>query len=146
MTTPMKIRAWEDWSESFWQIKLYTAEDLHDRPRAQASLIFAATMTGDLVFLSDRRNQRTPHQSIDHLPWNNSKHFCANGEVFYTPWSPGDIIKIDGRPFDHGPRFAIVLEDDKDPSVVIEERGMKQVSDTGAIEAKSTALRKAISA
>lgn len=31
--------------------------------------------------------------------------------------------------------FAIVLEDDKDPSVVIEERGMKQVSDTGAIEA-----------
>lgn len=106
----------EDWSESFWQIKLYTAEDLHDRPRAQASLIFAATMTGDLVFLSDRRNQRTPHQSIDHLPWNNSKHFCANGEVFYTPWSPGDIIKIDSRPFDHGPRFAIVLEDDYDSS------------------------------
>lgn len=34
----------EDWSESFWQIKLYTAEDLHDRPRAQASLIFAATI------------------------------------------------------------------------------------------------------
>lgn len=106
----------EDWSESFWQIKLYTAEDLHDRPRAQASLIFAATMAGDLVFLSDRRNQRTPHQSIDHLPWNNSKHFCANGEVFYTPWSPGDIIKIDSRPFDHGPRFAIVLEDDYDSS------------------------------
>lgn len=106
----------EDWSESFWQIKLYTAEDLHDRPRAQASLIFAATMAGDLVFLSDRRNQRTPHQSIDHLPWNNSKHFCANGEVFYTPWVPGDIIKIDSRPFDHGPRFAIVLEDDYDSS------------------------------
>ena len=106
----------EDWSESFWQIKLYTAEDLHDRPRAQASLIFAATMTGDLAFLSDRRNQRTPHQSIDHLLWNNSKHFCANGEVFYTPWSPGDIIKIDSRPFDHGPRFAIVLEDDYDSS------------------------------
>ena len=31
--------------------------------------------------------------------------------------------------------FAIVLEDDKDPSAIIEERGMKQVSDTGAIEA-----------
>lgn len=106
----------EDWSELFWQIKLYTAEDLHDRPRAKASLLFAATMAGDLVFLSDRRNQRTPHQSIDHLPWNNSKHFCANGEVFYTPWVPGDIIKIDGRPFDHGPRFAIVLEDDYDSS------------------------------
>ena len=27
----------EDWSESFWQIKLYTAEDLHDRP-ARSSL------------------------------------------------------------------------------------------------------------
>lgn len=106
----------EDWSESFWQIKLYTAEDLHDRPRAQASLKFAATMTGDLVFLSDRRNQRTPCQSIDHLMWNKGKRFCSNGEVFYTPWSPGDIIKIDSRPFDHGPRFAIVLEDDYDSS------------------------------
>lgn len=106
----------EDWSESFWQIRLYTAEDLHDRPRAQASLKFAATMAGDLVFLSDRQNQRTPRQSIDHVPWNRAKHFCANGEVFYTPWSPGDIIKIDSRPFDHGPRFAIVLEDDYDSS------------------------------
>lgn len=106
----------EDWSESFWQIRLYTAEDLHDRPRTQASLKFAATMAGDLVFLSDRRNQRTPRQSIDHLMWNKGKRFCANGEVFYTPWVPGDIIKIDSRPFDHGPRFAIVLEDDYDSS------------------------------
>lgn len=106
----------EDWSESFWQIELYTAEDLHDRPRAQASLKFAATMAGDLVFLSDRRNQRAPRQSIDHMMWNRGKHFCANGEVFYTPWAPGDIIKIDSRPFDHGPRFAIVLEDDYDSS------------------------------
>ena len=31
--------------------------------------------------------------------------------------------------------FAAVLSDDKDPSVIVEERGMKQVSDTGAIEA-----------
>ena len=106
----------EDWSESFWQIELYTAEDLHERPRAQASLKFAATMTGDLVFLSDRRNQRTPRQSIDHLMWNKGKRFCSNGEVFYTPWVPGDIIKIDARPFEHGPRFAIVLEDDYDSS------------------------------
>ena len=31
--------------------------------------------------------------------------------------------------------FAAVLEEDKDPLAVVEERGMKQVSDTGAIEA-----------
>ncbi len=31
--------------------------------------------------------------------------------------------------------FAAVLEEDKDPSAIVEERGMKQVSDTGAIEA-----------
>ncbi|WP_165043478.1 Asp-tRNA(Asn)/Glu-tRNA(Gln) amidotransferase subunit GatB [Adlercreutzia sp. ZJ138] len=31
--------------------------------------------------------------------------------------------------------FAAVLEEDKDPDVVVEERGMKQVSDAGAIEA-----------
>ena len=31
--------------------------------------------------------------------------------------------------------FAAVLEEDKDPEVIVEERGMKQVSDTGAIEA-----------
>ena len=31
--------------------------------------------------------------------------------------------------------FAAVLEEDKDPLAIVEERGMKQVSDTGAIEA-----------
>ena len=31
--------------------------------------------------------------------------------------------------------FAAVLDEDKDPSTIVEERGMKQVSDTGAIEA-----------
>lgn len=30
--------------------------------------------------------------------------------------------------------FAAVLEEDKDPAAIVEERGMKQVSDTGAIE------------
>ena len=31
--------------------------------------------------------------------------------------------------------FAAILDEDKDPTVIIEEKGMKQVSDTGAIEA-----------
>ena len=31
--------------------------------------------------------------------------------------------------------FAAVLEEDKDPQAIVDERGMKQVSDTGAIEA-----------
>lgn len=31
--------------------------------------------------------------------------------------------------------FAAVLEEDKDPAAIVEERGMRQVSDTGAIEA-----------
>lgn len=31
--------------------------------------------------------------------------------------------------------FSAILEEDKDPSAIVEERGMKQVSDTGAIEA-----------
>ena len=31
--------------------------------------------------------------------------------------------------------FAAVLEEDKDPAAIVDERGMKQVSDTGAIEA-----------
>ena len=31
--------------------------------------------------------------------------------------------------------FAAILDEDKDPSAIIEEKGMKQVSDTGAIEA-----------
>ena len=31
--------------------------------------------------------------------------------------------------------FAAVMEEDKDPAAIVEERGMKQVSDTGAIEA-----------
>ena len=31
--------------------------------------------------------------------------------------------------------FAAVMDEDKDPAAIVEERGMKQVSDTGAIEA-----------
>ena len=31
--------------------------------------------------------------------------------------------------------FAAVLDEGKDPTAIVEERGMKQVSDTGAIEA-----------
>ena len=31
--------------------------------------------------------------------------------------------------------FSAIMDEDKDPSVIVEERGMKQVSDTGAIEA-----------
>ena len=31
--------------------------------------------------------------------------------------------------------FAAILEEDKDPEAIVAERGMKQVSDTGAIEA-----------
>ncbi len=31
--------------------------------------------------------------------------------------------------------FAAVLDEDKDPDAIVEERGMEQVSDTGAIEA-----------
>ena len=32
------------------------------------------------------------------------------------------------------------MDEDKDPSVIVEERGMKQVSDTGAIEAVVDAI------
>ena len=31
--------------------------------------------------------------------------------------------------------FAAIMEEDKDPAVIVEEKGMKQVSDTGALEA-----------
>ena len=36
--------------------------------------------------------------------------------------------------------FAAILEEDKDPSAIVEEKGMKQVSDTGAIEAVVDAI------
>lgn len=36
--------------------------------------------------------------------------------------------------------FAAVLDEDKDPSVIVAERGMRQVSDTGAIEAAVDAV------
>ncbi len=36
--------------------------------------------------------------------------------------------------------FAAILEEDKDPKAVVEERGMEQVSDTGAIEAVVSAV------
>ena len=36
--------------------------------------------------------------------------------------------------------FSAIMDEDKDPSAIVEERGMKQVSDTGAIEAVVDAI------
>ena len=36
--------------------------------------------------------------------------------------------------------FSAIMDEDKDPSVIVEERGMKQVSDAGAIEAVVDAI------
>ena len=102
----------DDWSESYWKINLYTSEDLHEHQTAQPSLSLAATKDGELIFLRDLRNHRTRKSHVESVWRNDSRRFCANNEPIYTPWVPGDIIKIDGRPFDHGPRFAIVLEND----------------------------------
>ena len=102
----------DDWSESYWQIDLYTSENLYEHPTARPSLSFAATEDGTLIFLHDQRNHRTRRAHIETLWRNESMRFCANGKDIYTPWVPGDILKIDGRPFDHGPRFVIVLEND----------------------------------
>lgn len=102
----------DDWSESHWKINLYTSEDLHEHQTAQPSLSFAATKDGELIFLRDLRNHRTRKSHVESVWRNDSRRFCANNESIYTPWVPGDILKIDGRPFDHGPRFAIVLEND----------------------------------
>lgn len=102
----------DDWSESYWKINLYTSEDLHEHQTAQPSLSFAATRDGELIFFRDLRNHRTRKSHVECAWRNDSRRFCANNEPVYTPWVPGDILKIDGRPFDHGPRFAIVLEND----------------------------------
>ena len=102
----------DDWSESYWKINLYTSEDLHEHQTAQPSLSLAATKDGELIFLRDLRNHRTRKSHVESVWRNDSRRFCANNEPIYTPWVPGDILKIDGRPFDQGPRFAIVLEND----------------------------------
>ena len=102
----------DDWFESYWKIDLYTPEDLHEHQTAQSSLAFAATKDGELIFLRDQRNNRTRRSHVESAWRNDSRRFCANNEPIYTPWVPGDILQIDGRPFDHGPRFAIVLEND----------------------------------
>lgn len=102
----------DDWSESYWKINLYTSKDLHEHQTAQPSLSFAATKDGELIFLRDLRNNRTRKSYVESAWRNDGRRFCANNEPIYTPWVPGDVLKIDGRPFDHGPRFAIVLEND----------------------------------
>ena len=102
----------DDWSESYWKINLYTSEDLHEHQTARPSLSFAATKDGELIFLRDLRNHRTRKSHVESVWRNESRRFCDSNEPIYTPWVPGDILKIDGRPFDHGLRFAIVLEND----------------------------------
>ncbi|MGI6590579.1 MAG: Asp-tRNA(Asn)/Glu-tRNA(Gln) amidotransferase subunit GatB [Eggerthellaceae bacterium] len=56
-----------------------------------------------------------------------------------TPQRAVDLVKLlaeDAISSKQGKEvFAAILEEDKDPAAIVEERGMKQVSDTGALEA-----------
>ena len=56
-----------------------------------------------------------------------------------TPARAVELVKMtaeDVISFKQGKEvFAAVIDEDKDPAAIVEERGMKQVSDTGAIEA-----------
>ncbi len=65
-------------------------------------------------------------------------------ECPFTPERAVELVKLlaeDAISSKQGKEvFAAVMEEDKDPSAIVEERGMKQVSDTGAIEAVVDAI------
>ena len=65
-------------------------------------------------------------------------------ECAFTPARAVELVKLlaeDAISSKQGKEvFAAVMEEDKDPSAIVEERGMKQVSDTGAIEAVVDAI------
>ena len=72
-----------------------------------------------------------------------SAHLNANPDVSLnnTPLSPARVLELctlavsDAISSKQSKQvFAAVLEEDKDPAAIVQERGMKQVSDTGAIE------------
>ena len=69
----------------------------------------------------------------------NTHSDCSLVECALTPERMVELVKLlDAETISSKQAktvFAAILDEDKDPEVIVEERGMKQVSDTGAIEA-----------
>ena len=132
--------------ESSFGLSAYDANQLIDN--AEISELFEAAM--ELATDANKDKKDTPDQQklakqIANLCINDiSAHLNANPDVALnnTPLSPARVLELceltvsDAISSKQAKQvFAAVLEEDKDPAAIVQERGMKQVSDTGAIEA-----------
>ena len=142
--------------ESSFGLSAYDANQLIDN--AEISELFEAAMAlsaaggaaaGGKAETSknkkDAPDQQKLAKQIANLCINDiSAHLNANPDVALnnTPLSPARVLELceltvsDAISSKQAKQvFAAVLEEDKDPAAIVQERGMKQVSDTGAIEA-----------
>ena len=75
----------------------------------------------------------------DIAAWLNASEGASIAESPLTPARAVELVKLLASDSISSKQakevFVAVMDEDKDPSAIVEERGMKQVSDTGAIEA-----------
>lgn len=99
----------DDWSEMYWSIELYdlTAEPTYDgflQPRYD----FFATADGEIEFFS------TPKTAQSHQVSSQRKAdaFGLGSEHLDIPlpFAPGDILRIDNRPFVPGPTYCLITQ------------------------------------
>lgn len=99
----------DDWSEMYWSIELYdlTAEPTYDG-FLQPRYIFFATADGEIEFFS------TPKTAQSHQVSSQRKAdaFGLGSEHLDIPlpFAPGDILRIDNRPFVPGPAYCLITQ------------------------------------
>lgn len=99
----------DDWSEIYWAIELYdlAAEPAYDG-FLQPRYVFFATTDGEIEFFS------TPKTAQSHRVSSQRKAnaFGPGSEHLDIPlpFVPGDILRIDNRPFVPGPAYCLITQ------------------------------------
>ncbi len=121
-----------------WALSAYDARHLVEQ-KACADL-FERGM--ELVGEKDAQQYAKPLANLiinDVIGWQNAHD---DADIAHSPLSPERAVQLIGLQLDDTLSskqakevFALIFEEDKDPDQIVEEKGMAQVSDTGAIEA-----------
>ena len=99
----------DDWSDMYWSIELY---DLTCKPTYDGFLQplyeYLATADGEIQFF----RMRNADGSRPPLFQDEVRAFGGNSEHLNIPlpFAPGDILRIDNRPFAPGPAYCLIIE------------------------------------
>lgn len=99
----------DDWSEMYWSIELYdlTAEPTYDG-FLQPHYVFFVTADGEVEFFSTPKPAQSRRASLRRK----ADAFGLGSEHLDIPlpFVPGDILRIDNRPFVPGPAYCLITQ------------------------------------